>query len=75
MTDIQNEDNTHYHVHNHTHAEQTKELQCTKFVIFFIRNYDFQRSRGGFICFEKYHNFTYVSSGMFLMTICGKNCN
>ena len=36
---------------------------------------DFQRSRDGLICFEKYHNFTYVLSGMYLMTICGKNCN
>ena len=26
MTDIQNEDNRHWHAHNHTHAEQTKEL-------------------------------------------------
>ena len=25
--------------------------------------------------FFKYHNFTYVLSGMYLMTICGKNCN
>ena len=25
--------------------------------------------------FLKYHNFPYVSSGMYLMTICGKNCN
>ena len=25
--------------------------------------------------FEQYHNFTYVSSGMYLMTICGENCN
>ena len=25
--------------------------------------------------FEKYQNFTYVSSGMYLMTICCNNCN
>ena len=25
--------------------------------------------------FEKYHNFTYVSSRVYLMTICGNNCN
>ena len=74
MTDIQNEDNRNLHAHKHTHTEQTKELHSTKFVIFLIGNIDFQRSMGGFICFEKYHNFTYVSSGMYLMTICGKNC-
>ena len=25
--------------------------------------------------FEKYYNLTYVSSEIYLMTICGKNCN
>ena len=74
MTDIQNKDNRHYHAHKHTHTEQTA-LHSTKFVIFSIGNIDFQRSRDGFIFFEKYHNFTYVSSGMYLMTICGKKCN
>ena len=39
---------------------------------FFIGNIDFQRSKGGFMFSEKYHYFTYVSSGMFSMTICGK---
>ena len=36
MTDIRNEDNRHQHAHNHTHAEQTKELLCTKFVIILL---------------------------------------
>ena len=34
---------------------------------FLIWNINFQRSRGGFIFFEKYHNFTYVSLRMYLM--------
>ena len=40
---------------------------------FFIENINFQRSKGGFMFFEKYHNFTYVSSGMYLMTKWGKS--
>ena len=36
MTDIQNDNSRHYHAHNHTHAEQTKELHSTNFVIFFL---------------------------------------
>ena len=35
MTDIRNKDNRHWHAHNNTHAEQTKELYSTNFVIFF----------------------------------------
>ena len=31
-------------------------------------NIDFQRSKGGLTFSEKYHNFTYVSSKMYLMT-------
>ena len=50
MTDIQNKDNGHWHVHNHTYAEQTKELYS-----------------------GKYHNFTYVSSKIYLMTKCVKS--
>ena len=30
MTDIQIEDNRHYHPHKHKHTEQTTELRCTK---------------------------------------------
>ena len=75
MTDIQNKDNSYYHAYKHTHTEQTQELHSTKFVIVFNGNIDFQRSRGGFIFFEKYHNFTYVPAVMYLLTICGKNCN
>ena len=40
-------------------------------MIFF--NIDFQRSKGGLTFSEKYHNFTYVSSEMYLMTKCGKS--
>ena len=73
MTDIQNEDNIHQHSQNHTQAEQTKELHSTKFMIFFIANIDFQRFKGGFTFSDNYHKFTYVSSGMYLMTKCGES--
>ena len=36
-------------------------------------NIDFWRFKGGFTFPEKYHNFTYVSSEMYLMTKCGKS--
>ena len=39
----------------------------------FIFNIDFQRSKGGLTFSEKYHNFTYVSSEMYLMTKYGKS--
>ena len=39
MTDIQKKDNRHLHAHNHTHAEQTKELYSTNFFIFFNNDY------------------------------------
>ena len=48
-----------------------------KFTIYklwdFFRNIDFQRSEGGLTFSEKYHNFTFVLSGMYLMTKCGKS--
>ena len=40
---------------------------------FFIGNYDFQQSKGGFMFSEKYNYFIYVSSGMYSMTICDKS--
>ena len=40
-------------------------------MIFF--NIDFRRSKGRLAFSEKYHNFTYVSSKMYLMTKCGKS--
>ena len=40
-------------------------------MIFF--NIDFQRSKGGLTFSEKYHNLTYVSSQMYLLTKCGKS--
>ena len=40
-------------------------------MIFF--NIDIQRSKGGLTFSEKYHNFTYVSSEMYLMTKCDKS--
>ena len=43
------------------------------FFLIIIGNYDFQRSKGGFMFSEKYHYFIYVSSGMYSMTICDKS--
>ena len=74
MTDIQNEDNRHWHSHKHTHAEQKKDLHSTKFVIFLFEILTFSALGVGSYFF-KYHNFTYVSSGMYLMIICGNNGN
>ena len=73
MTDIQNEDNIHYHAYNHTHAEQTKELNCTKFAIFLLEIMTFSDLRVGSCFLKKYHYFIYVSSGMYSMTICDKS--
>ena len=75
MTDIQNEDNRHQHAHKHTHTEQTKEIHSTKFGIFLFEILTFSALGVGSYFLKKYHNFTYVSSGMLLMTIYGKNCN
>ena len=38
-------------------------------------NIDFQRSKGGLTFSDKYHNFTYVLSEMYLRTKCGKSGN
>ena len=40
---------------------------------FFIGNYDFQRSKGGFMFSEKYHYFIYASTGMYSMKKCDKS--
>ena len=37
----------------------------------FFGNPDFQRSKGGFMFFEKNQNFTYASSWIYSMTTCG----
>ena len=42
---------------------------------FFIGNYEFLRSEGGFMFSEKYHYFIYVLSEMYSMTICEKGGN
>ena len=47
--------------------------QNSYFLSFFIGNIGFQRSKGGFRVSEKDHNFTFVSSGMYLMTTCCKS--
>ena len=60
MTDIQKEDNRLYHAHNHTHAEQTKELHCTKLVIFLLDIMTFSDLRVG-SCFLK----NIITSSMF----------
>ena len=73
MTFIPNEDNRHWSSHNHTHTEETKELHSTIFLIFFIVNICFQPFKGRFKSSEKYQNFTYVSSGMYLLTKYGKS--
>ena len=61
------------HAHNHTHAEQTKELHCTKFVIFVLEIMTFSDLRVGSCFLKKYHYFIYVSFRMYSMTICEKS--
>ena len=41
--------------------------------MFFIGNYDFQRSKGGLVFYEKYHYLIYVPSEMYSMKICDKS--
>ena len=68
MTDIQTEDNRQYDAHNRTHVKQTNELHSTNFEIL-----TFIALRVGSRFLIKYHNFTYVSSEMYLLTKCGKS--
>ena len=48
-------------------------MKTTEIFNFVIGNYDFQRSKGGFMFSEKCHYVIYVSSGMYSMTICDKS--
>ena len=51
----------------HMQSKRKSYILGTIFVI------DFQRSKGELTFSEKYHNFTYVSSEMYLMTKSGKS--
>ena len=55
------------------HMQSKERVTLYEICDFFIGNYDFQRSKGGFMFSEKYHYFIYVSSGMYSMTICDKS--
>ena len=55
------------------HMQSKRKSYIVRNVLFYLGNYDFQRSKGGFMFFEKYYYFIYVSSGMYSMTICEKS--
>ena len=55
------------------HMQSKRKSYIVRTLYFFIGNYDFQQSKGGFMFSEKYNYFIYVSSGMYSMTICDKS--
>ena len=56
------------------HMQSKRKSYILRTLQFFF-NIDFQRPKGGLTFSEKYHNFTYVSSEMYLMTKCDKSGN